>query len=315
MKKYVKSSLNVAKQRMGNKMPQRTPFTLSVNSTEIKGELYQSASEKSPNPPALIICHGIPAGDNPCYTPGSSSGYELLAGIFSEMGYNTIIFNFSGTGKSGGNLDLSEWVKQLKEVIKYYRDKAIENIEDQKKDAFSSVQEPLQKDNKISLHLLGFSAGAAVSVMAAAEIQQESTKKNSSEKEDYPLEIESVALCAPPGNFRFLIDKLTENGVWEWFKGAGFFTSPETLPPKAKWFQNFLSVEPEKYINKIKTGKLLIIHGEKDDLVPPEHATNLYNMATGNKKLIIHPDEGHQLRHSEKVIKNLREWFKGHLAH
>ena len=264
-------------------MSQIKPFTLMVNSAEINGELYYSDSEISPETQGIIICHGIPAGLNPDYSPNTTSGYEALARTFSSMGYDTIIFNFSGTGKSGGNLDLAEWVKQLEAVIKYYRDTVIKNRN--------------YGGNTILLHLLGFSAGAAVSVMATANLQS-------------PVEIISLALCACPGNFRFLIDKLTEKGVLEWFKSAGFFRSAETLPSEKKWLQNLLSVEPEKYIHKIKTRNILIIHGEKDDIVTPEHATNLYNRATTNKKLIIHPDEGHQLRHSEKVIKNLKKWFE-----
>ena len=299
-------------------MAEKKSFSLEINCAEIKGELYfadlstlhgkKNSDNFNKTVPGIIICHGIPAGLNPDYNPNSSSGYEKLALLFSGMGYNSVIFNFSGTGKSGGNLDLSEWVEQLQAVIYFY----ISYITDLQDKAVGNLKRNTGKEKEaIPLHLLGFSAGAAVSVMVAASLYDSRAKEKEIEKKEvgYQAIIYSMALCACPANFRFLPDKFPENGLWEWFQQAGFFRDSKTLAPKEKWMSNLLTVEPERVIHKIHFEDILFIHGGQDDLVLPEHATRLFSRAEGNKKIIILPEEGHQLRHSETVINHLKNWF------
>ncbi|MGM8366616.1 alpha/beta hydrolase [Virgibacillus sp. W0181] len=59
---------------------------------------------------------------------------------------------------------------------------------------------------------------------------------------------------------------------------------------------------------KKNTRPLLIIHGDKDELVPLEMAHELYDAAGGEKELWIVPDAGHI-----KAYKNVTEQYDGRL--
>ncbi len=395
-------------------------FVLMVNKAEIRGKIFFARTGNPDQSPGLIICHGIPAGDSPGVDTGNRSGYEELAAGYSGFGYNTVIFNFSGTGKSGGNLDLLQWINQLEEVLRHYycrlssykkpyrRHRYPEppfglppeppfGLPPEQSDEQSSEQppelppEPLFKQSSgpppehspvPPIHLLGFSAGAAISVMVAAKAAATTTtttttttatttttttttttsssagiagskdiadvsgtiitrcanpgkpskatasyRPASSEealcgaeaagRTDMGLpvnkqmpEIASLALCACPANFSFLIEKFTADGIWQWFNTSGFFRDAMRLSSKKSWLKNMLSVKPEEKIGGLTTGKILLIHGEKDDLVPVEHAFTLRSEASIPVKTVILPEEGHQLRHSGKVQSLLESWFK-----
>ena len=66
--------------------------------------------------PAVCLCHGIPSGNPP--DPGDG-GYPQLAETVCREGFAVLIFNFRGTGDSGGNLDILGWSRDLKEAINY----------------------------------------------------------------------------------------------------------------------------------------------------------------------------------------------------
>ena len=86
----------------------------------------------------LIICHGLP------FEPGSviDKSYYELANFFSKS-YPTLIFDFSGTGKSGGKFSLKTWVEDLREVA--------------------------EKFGEVSI--IGYSMGGSVAIRASAELE------------------------------------------------------------------------------------------------------------------------------------------------
>ncbi len=85
----------------------------------------------------LVICHGLP------YEPGSvvDKSYYDLAKFFSEY-YPALIFDFTGTGNSGGKFSLKSWVEDIIEIGQRFR----------------------------RIILLGYSMGGAVAVKAAYEL-------------------------------------------------------------------------------------------------------------------------------------------------
>ena len=85
----------------------------------------------------LIICHGLP------YEPGSvvEKGYSNLAEFFSKI-IPTIIFDFTGTGRSNGVFSLIDWVEDLRNLsLEFER-----------------------------VWLLGFSMGGVIAIRVAAEL-------------------------------------------------------------------------------------------------------------------------------------------------
>ena len=85
----------------------------------------------------LIICHGLP------YEPGSvvDKSYYELAKFFSEW-RPSLIFDFTGTGNSGGRFSLRAWVDDVVEIGQ----------------SFEHVV------------LLGYSMGGAVAIRASCEL-------------------------------------------------------------------------------------------------------------------------------------------------
>lgn len=245
-------------------------FTLANEGTSLSGEVFipQNSHPKG----GLIICHGIPGGGKEATE--KNTGYDYLGRLFSKQGFISLIFNFSGTGESGGNLDMSSWVKDLDVAIDYY---------------YKKYYMP-----SLSLTIIGFSAGAAVAVEVAAKD---------------PC-INALALGACPANFEFFLEKFTGEQLWDWFNITGLFRSPEDMPDKEIWLERFLSIRPEKEISKIAPRNLLIMHGDKDETVPPEHAEILYSRAGKGKKLVTFPEITHRMRSYREVINCLQTWLE-----
>ena len=115
---------------------------LKADGLELAGELHIPSKDKVH--PALCICHGIPAAPS----DPTNKGYTLLAQSFCHAGFTTLIFNFRGTGKSEGNLDILGWSRDLQAALNFLYN--------------------LKEVDRTRFCLLGFSGGAAVSVYTAA---------------------------------------------------------------------------------------------------------------------------------------------------
>jgi len=61
---------------------------------------------------------------------------------------------------------------------------------------------------------------------------------------------------------------------------------------------------------------ILVVHGEYDEIVPSDHAREIYRAATGDKKLIIQPGGDHRMSnpaHQQEFIREATTWLLGHL--
>ncbi len=245
-------------------------FTLTVDNLRLPGEVYLPETSKRPCP-ALCLCHGIPSGQ-----PGSSDdrGYPGLAERFCAAGFVTLIFNFRGAGLAQGNLDMMGWTRDLEAAIDY----------------LASMEEV----DKSRLCLLGSSAGAAVSVYVAANDPR----------------VSSLVTFACPAEFGFLTDKQRARATIDHFRSIGVIRDKDFPPSIDEWLDGFNTVSPLHWIGRISPRPLLLIHGDKDDLVPVEHAHRLYKQAREPKELVIIPDAGHRLRLEEKAITTALDWLK-----
>jgi dipeptidyl aminopeptidase/acylaminoacyl peptidase len=245
-------------------------FTLTVDNLRLPGEVYSPETTGQPRP-ALCLCHGIPSGQ-----PGSSddTGYPGLAERFCAAGFVTLIFSFRGAGEAQGNLDMLGWTRDLKAAIYYLAS--------------------LEEVDKSRLCLLGSSAGAAVSVYIAANDPR----------------VSSLVTLACPAEFGFLTDKQQAKATINHFRSIGVIRDAGFPPSVDEWLAGFSAVSPLRWIDKISPCPLLLIHGEKDDLVHVEQAYNLYAKAGEPKKLVIIPGAGHRLRLESKAVNTALDWLK-----
>jgi fermentation-respiration switch protein FrsA (DUF1100 family) len=239
-------------------------FTLEVDGLDISARLYLPPGKKPY--PIVCICHGIPAG----IPDPSDKGYPFLAEQICRHGFAVLIFNFRGTGASGGNLDILGWSRDLKAVIDYLC--------------------ALPEVDRSRLCLLGFSAGAAVSIYVASGERR----------------VSSVAACACPAEFTKL-DK--PQSLIDHYRSIGAIRDKDFPPSAEEWLNGFKLVSPINYVAKISPRPLLIVHGSKDETVDVSEAYRLYDKAGEPKKLVIVDGAGHRLRKNDRAVSIVIDWL------
>jgi len=241
---------------------------LNADNIDISGQLYLPAG-KGPYP-TVCVCHGIPDR----VSSPNDKDYSLLAEKYSAEGLATFIFNFRGTGTSGGNFDLLGWTRDLKAVIDY----------------LSAVPEV----DKSRLCLLGFSGGAAVSIYVASQDNR----------------VSCVAACACPAEFTFVNEVDEPQSVVAHFRDIGTIKDKNFPRSAGEWLNGFRQIRPVDYVAGISRRPLLIVHGTADETVDVSHARWLYDIAGEPKQLAILEDAGHRLRQDDRAIAIVIKWLK-----
>jgi alpha/beta superfamily hydrolase len=243
-------------------------INLKADGLELVGELHVPSGDKIH--PALCICHGIPA------TPPDPTdrGYAQLAQKFCHAGFATLIFNFRGTGRSEGNLDILGWSRDLQAALDFLYD--------------------LNEVDKTRFCLLGFSGGAAVSVYTAARDPR----------------ISSVITCACPADFRSLRQRETPLTSIKRFRQIGAIRDKDFPTSIEEWERGFETVSPINWIDKISPRSLLLVHGDADELIPLAHAQKLYQKAKEPKELKIIPGAKHKMRLEKAAMAFVLDWIK-----
>ena len=243
---------------------------LQVEGIKIVGQLYLPGKSASAPYPAVCICHGIPAHVRDPH----DRGYPLLAERICRHGFAVLIFNFRGTGASGGNFDILGWTEDLKAAIDYlWR---------------------LPEVDRSRLALLGFSGGAAVSVYVAAQDKR----------------VSSVAVCACPAEFTFFTQTEKASLLIEQFRSIHIIRDSAFPPDIKEWLDGFRRVSPINYVASIAPRRLLLVHGSRDDVVAVAQAHKLYARAGEPKRLAIIDGAGHRLRLSDLAMATVTDWLK-----
>jgi dipeptidyl aminopeptidase/acylaminoacyl peptidase len=243
-------------------------YLIQVDGVSLVGQLF--LPDLAAKYPLVCLCHGVPSGNPPDPDDG---GYPELAERLCRHGLAVFWFNFRGTGESGGNLDLAGWARDLQAVLNYL----------------------WEQDNfdKARLSLVGFSAGAAVSIFVAAGDSR----------------VSGVIACCCPAEIVFSNQDNNWQAVIDRFRAIGVFRDRSFPPSVEEWAANCQSINPINYIDKIAPRPLLLIHGSDDQVVPLEHAQRLYEKAGVPKRLIVIDGAGHRLRRDNRVIEALLKWL------
>jgi fermentation-respiration switch protein FrsA (DUF1100 family) len=248
-------------------------ITFEVDGLRIVGRLYLPGGPALP--PTVCICHGIPSDSPAANTKIEDRGYAGLAENICQQGFAVLIFNFRGTGGSGGNFDILGWTYDLGAVIDYLW--------------------ALPEVGGSRLSLLGFSGGAAVSVCVAAQDKR----------------ISSVAACACPAGFDSLIaEGGKSSSIIGHFRSIGIIRDRDFPSSSKDWLDSFRRVSPVNYVSRISPRPLLLVHGSQDEVVAVSHAHKLYAQAGEPKQLVIIDGAGHRLRQDERAMAVVTRWLK-----
>jgi alpha-beta hydrolase superfamily lysophospholipase len=90
----------------------KEPFKLNLPDRIIYGALHLPGSK---NPPCVITCHGL-------FSTMESDKFTAIADAFTKAGIAIIRFDFSGCGKSSGNISdttISRRIEELEKVVDF----------------------------------------------------------------------------------------------------------------------------------------------------------------------------------------------------
>jgi len=245
---------------------------LEVDGLTISGQLYLPGEDARIPYPTICVCHGIPA-----HTPDpGDGGYPLLAEKLCREGLAVLIFNFRGSGASDGNFDILGWTRDLEAAIDYLW--------------------TLPEADRAHLSLLGFSAGAAVSVYVASQDKR----------------ISSIAACACPAEFALATEADDPQSVINHFRSIGIIRDKDFPQSIEGWLSSFKMVSPIKSIAGIAPRPLLLVHSRQDEVVPVNHVYRLYDKAGEPKQIVILDGAEHRLRQNDRAMTIVTNWLKSH---
>ena len=222
--------------------------------------------------PIVCICHGIPAR----VPDPTDPGYPLLAERICHEGLAVFIFNFRGCGLSGGNFDMRGWTIDLQAVVDYLW--------------------TLPELDRPYLSLLGFSGGAAVSIHVASQNSR----------------VSSVVGCACPTRLTRFAMAGDAQSLLEHFRSIGIIRDKDFPHSIEEWLEGFQRVSPIDCIADIAPRPLLLVHGDRDEVVDVSQAYTLYQKAGEPRELAIIDGAGHRLRLEERAIAVVVDWLKSH---
>ena len=232
-------------------------FTVVSDGITIRGRIFFPVAHPSRLYPAIIICHGIPGSGAP--RPSGDPGYEAVAEEFASLGIVSVIFNFRGCGDSGGDFDMMGWTHDLEAVL----DKILN----------TPHVDPTR------LILLGYSGGGAASIRVAS---------------DNP-NIYGLAAVGTPAHFEAFKGEPEE--IVADFKERGIIKDADFPPDLDRWINGFREIEPRRWISHFNGKHLLIVHGDRDELIPARQAQELFERAPkGVAELSVIPGGLHRLR-------------------
>ncbi|MDI6874515.1 alpha/beta hydrolase family protein [Candidatus Solincola sp.] len=223
--------------------------------------------------PLVILCHGIPSGE---LVPGDP-GYEALAERFLEKGIAACIFNFRGTGESGGDFSLPGWVEDLATVLEEAGSG---------RGAFAGC-----RPDRVAL--MGFSGGGAVSIVCAARRPG----------------LRALVSVSSPADFTHLI---TREGIGDFIAHArriGIIRDSAFPSSEDEYYEGMHACRPVEEVSLVSPTPLLILHGSEDETVPVSEAHLLYEAAKEPKEIFIVPGGGHKLRHHAEAMDKAVGWL------
>jgi len=211
-------------------------FPSRVDNLTLRG-WYIGGSEGHP---VIIMVHGAEGN-----RASPSMGMLELASSLVAEGYSVLMFDLRGHGESGG-AHMSGG---------YY----------EKRDLLGAV-DYLEGRGAVDIGVLGFSLGAAVAILAAAEEP-------------------GISAIVADSSFADLTDIINREA--EIRSGLpGWFTPGYLLMTRAMYGVDLEAVKPIDAVAEIAPRPIFFIHGEADDFIPVAHVNRLYEASNNQSNLL-----------------------------
>jgi uncharacterized protein len=271
--------------------------------------------------PAVVFSHGYGSGRD------ELGSYILISEYLNKIGFATFRFDMRGSGYSkyipGKKLCSTEWKEDLKSAVYF----------------ISSY--PGIDDNRIGV--LGESMGGAIVIQAAAECSKiKCIIALAPIADGYDLLKQNWLANRSEKDYRNFIEELEEDRTRRTKYGSSNLINlsyalayskkstevvdsiKETVDDKLFSYylryesvDSLIALKPVKFIEEIAPRPILILAGEKDDIVPYErHAKLLFKKAREKKEIIIFKEGDHLLLKGslkEEVLNIIEKWFLEYL--
>jgi fermentation-respiration switch protein FrsA (DUF1100 family) len=198
--------------------------------------------------PALVMCHG--------FTGNKVEAHRLFvraAREFCRRGILTARFDFYGSGESEGEfheMTLSSEIEDLGAILDYL------------------LRRPEVDPRKVGA--LGLSMGGVVALARAAADGR----------------IRFVVTWSAPASFQMLVET-AENLFREAEVRGEYVDLPSGYRISREFIQDIARHTVLEYAPRISPRPLLILHGDRDTVVPPSHAEELYKSAKDPREMAI----------------------------
>jgi fermentation-respiration switch protein FrsA (DUF1100 family) len=254
----------------------RQDLRLDSNGVSLSSSIFVPPG---PGPHAgLVICHGMPVGQqtdtaasvDPVVLEGGMD-YPALAEWCAWEGFATVIFNFRGTGQSGGNFHQLGWVQDLDAVVSWLH--GITEIDPSR------------------IVLLGSSLGAAVAIYVAA----------------HRKDVAGLVSFASPA---VMGERSQPAEAVERLRKLNMIRDPDFPPSLDEWAKEGEILSPVQWVGYVAPRPLLLLHGDADDAVSPDDAHILFECAGEGKELQMLAGVGHRFRQERTATGTALEWLK-----
>jgi pimeloyl-ACP methyl ester carboxylesterase len=200
----------------------------------------------------------------------TDEGYPGLARELAGAGYSAAWLNMRAAKGQPGFFSIEGWVRDATAAITTLRASEFRDL---------------------PVVIAGSSAGGAV----AAEVARRG------------VPVEGVILLAAPAEW-ISFAAHPEAGVQLITEDAGMLLAPEVRADPSAWGQEFREVATERAISEVKV-PVLIIHGDQDVVVPPDHAARIAARAP-NAEVHLIPEATHQLRRDPRAVQMVLDWLQ-----
>lgn len=261
------------------KVETRESIVVENNGQQIFGILHRPIGFE--NPPLVVILHGFASSKH-----GSSRCYVTLAEAFAQQGMASLRFDFRGSGDSEGSLS---------EI----------SLQDLVSDAVTVLEatETLEGIDTQRIALFGASLGGTLAILAAARYSK----------------INALALWAPVASGELWYrDFLIRYPEYLHADPSKVLSSYRGIKLSEAFRNEFKQMFAYKVIRELQQIPLLLMHGEKDEVVSIAHF-DAFQAATGlreHARFIKYPESEHSLGfspHFQNVIEETIKWFQQYL--
>lgn len=198
-------------------------------------------------------------------------GYAALGQRVADAGFGSFWFDFRGARQAPGDFSIGGWIRDLHAAL----------------DTLTTDR----LTGALPRLVVGSSAGGAVAIAVAAA------------RDD----VAGIATLGAPATLRFTAEP--RDVVLGRLRNAGLIREPSFPRDPDAWWAELEAFSPRKHAEAVAPTPMLVVHGDADDVVPYEHAEQLFAAARAPKELARILGAGHQLRRDASAVDCLLDWL------